>query len=147
LSKNIRVLVVDDDKTIQTTMKAILEDEGYTVDLASTGQEAINKTQATAYNIALLDIRLPDMDGVELLKRLKDPVPKTRKIMVTGFPSTQNAVAAVNGQADAYIIKPVDIEKLLETIRAQLKLQEEERQFSEKKVAEFIESRISDLKI
>ena len=68
-------------------------------------------------------------------------------MIIIGYISTQNAVAAVNGQADAYIIKPVDIEKLLETIRAQLKLQEEERQFSEKKVAEFIESRISDLKI
>jgi DNA-binding response OmpR family regulator len=146
MTKNARILVVDDEETIRTTVKAILEDEGYIVDTASTGAEAISKTEKTSYNIALLDIRLPDMEGVELLRLLKDPVPKTRKIMVTGFPSMQNAITAVNRKADAYLIKPVDIEKLLETIKEQLKLQEEEQQFSEFKVAEFIESRINDIK-
>jgi two-component system response regulator HydG len=126
-------------------MKAILEDEGCIVDLASTGKEAISKTEKTAYNIALLDIRLPDMEGVELLKLMKDPTPRTRKIMVTGYPSVQNAIAAVNKQADAYLVKPVDIEKLLETVQKQLQLQEEEQHFSEVKVAEFIESRIKSL--
>jgi DNA-binding response OmpR family regulator len=146
MTKTARILVVDDEETIRTTVKAILEDEGYIVDTASTGAEAISKTEKTSYNIALLDIRLPDMEGVELLRLLKDPVPKTRKIMVTGFPSMQNAITAVNRKADAYLIKPVDIEKLLETIKEQLKLQEEEQQFSEFKVAEFIESRINDIK-
>jgi DNA-binding NtrC family response regulator len=126
-------------------MKAILEDEGYIVDLASTGKEAISKTEKTAYNIALLDIRLPDMEGVELLKLMKDPVPRTRKIMVTGYPSVQNAIAAVNRQADSYLVKPVDIEKLLETVKNQLQLQEEEQHFSETKVAEFIETRVKSL--
>jgi DNA-binding NtrC family response regulator len=126
-------------------MKAILEDEGYIVDLASTGKEAISKTEKTAYNLALLDIRLPDMEGVELLKLMKDPVPRTRKIMVTGYPSVQNAIAAVNRQADAYLVKPVDIEKLLETVKNQLQLQEEEEHFSETKVAEFIETRVKSL--
>src|SRR4030066_1877254 len=118
--KNAKILVVDDDETIRKTMKAILEDEGYIVDLASTGKEAIGKTEKTVYNLALLDIRLPDMEGVELLKLMKDTVPRTRKIMVTGYPSVQNAIAAVNKQADSYLVKPVDIEKLLETVKEQL---------------------------
>ncbi len=126
-------------------MKAILEDEGYLVDLASTGKEAIGKTEKTVYNLALLDIRLPDMEGVELLKLMKDTVPRTRKIMVTGYPSVQNAIAAVNKQADAYLVKPVDIEKLLETVKKQLELQDEEQHFSETKVAEFIETRVKSL--
>ena len=126
-------------------MKAILEDEGYIVDLASTGKEAIGKTEKTVYNLALLDIRLPDMEGVELLKLMKDTVPRTRKIMVTGYPSVQNAIAAVNKQADAYLVKPVDIEKLLETVKKQLELQDEEQHFSETKVAEFIETRVKSL--
>jgi DNA-binding NtrC family response regulator len=147
MTKKARILVVDDEETIRTTVKAILEDEGYIVDTASTGAEAISKTQQNSYNIALLDIRLPDMEGVELLGLLKDPVPKTRKIMVTGFPSMQNAITAVNRKADAYLIKPVDIEKLLETIKEQLKLQEEEQRFSEFKVAEFIESRVKDISL
>ena len=62
-------------------MKAILEDEGYLVDLAATGKEAVQKTQEKAYNVALLDIRLPDMEGVELLELMKDSIPRTRKIM------------------------------------------------------------------
>jgi two-component system, NtrC family, nitrogen regulation response regulator NtrX len=143
--KNAKILVVDDDETIRKTMKAILEDEGYIVDLASTGKEAIGKTETTVYNLALLDIRLPDMEGVELLKLLKETVPRIRKIMVTGYPSAQNAIAAVNRQADAYLVKPVDIEKLLETVKKQLQLQEEEQHFSEAKVAEFIETRVKSL--
>src|SRR5271157_2980968 len=126
-------------------MKAILEEEGYLVDTAGSGREAIRKTQKTTYNIALLDIRLPDMEGVELLKLINDGVPKTRKIMVTGYPSMQNAIAALNKNADAYLIKPVDVESLLATVKNQLQLQNDEREFSEQKVTEFIESRVKEL--
>jgi DNA-binding NtrC family response regulator len=126
-------------------MKAILQDEGYIVDLASNGKEAIQKSQENNYNVALLDIRLPDMEGVELLKLLKDGVPRTRKIMVTGYPSLQNAISALNKNADAYLLKPVDVEKLLNTVKQQLEIQENERKFSEEKVAEFIESRVKEL--
>jgi DNA-binding NtrC family response regulator len=147
MDKHARILVVDDDESIRNTAKAILEDEGYIVDLATTGMEAIKRTEETAYNVALLDIRLPDMEGVELLKLMKDAVPRTRKIMVTGYPSMQNAVAALNKNADAYLIKPVDIEKLLNTVKEQLRLQENEREFSEQKVAEFIETRVKELSV
>jgi len=140
-----RILIVDDNDTIRKTLKAILEDEGYTVDLAATGQEAIQKTEENAYDIALLDIRLPDMEGVELLKLIKDNVPKTRKIMLTGYPSMQNAIAALNKDADAYLVKPVDVEKLLSTIKDQLELRENERHFSEEKIADFIESRVKEM--
>ena len=145
MDKHARILVVDDDETIRNTIKAILEDEGYLVDSAATGSEAVQKTKKTAYNVALLDIRLPDMEGVELLKLMKDTVPRTRKVMVTGYPSMQNAIAALNKNADAYLVKPVDIAKLLNTVKEQLQLQENEREFSEQKVAEFIETRVKEL--
>ena len=147
MDKHARILVVDDDENIRNTLKTILEDEGYIVDLAATGSEAIQKTKKSAYNIALLDIRLPDMEGVELLKLIKDTVPRTRKIMVTGYPSMQNAIAALNKSADAYLIKPIDIENLLNTVKEQLQLQENEKEFSEQKVAEFIETRVKELSI
>ena len=147
MDKNARILIVDDDESIRNTVKIILEDEGYMVDLASTGNEAIKMTEKTAYNLALLDIRLPDMEGVELLKLIKDNVPRTRKIMVTGYPSMQNAITALNKNADAYLVKPVDVEKLLNTVRDQLRLQEEEKNFSEMKVAEFIETRIKEISV
>ena len=81
------------------------------------------------------------MEGVELLKLMKDTVPRTRKIMVTGYPSMQNAIAALNKSADAYLIKPVNIEKLLNIVKEQLQTQESERECSEQKIAEFIEAR------
>jgi len=145
LDKHARILIVDDDETIRTTMKAILEDEGYVVDLASTGEEAIQLTMKTTYNIALLDIRLPDMEGVELLKLMRDSVPRTRKVMVTGYPSMQNAIAALNKNADAYLLKPLDNEKLLNLVKEQLDAQANELKFSEQKVAEFIESRVKEM--
>lgn len=139
------ILVVDDDETIRTTMKALLQDEGYIVDLAATGKEAIQKTQEKTYNVALLDIKLPDMEGIELLKLLKDSIPRTRKIIVTGYPSLQNAISALNKNADAYLLKPVDVEKLLEVVKHQLIEQENEVKFSEEKVAQFIESRVKEV--
>lgn len=142
-----RILIVDDDVTIRSTMEAILEDEGYTVDSAANGKEAIKKTNEQIYNLALLDIRLPDMEGVELLKLMKDSVPRMRKIMVTGFPSLQNAVEAVNRNADAYLIKPVDIDQLLTTVKEQLEKQEEDKKFNEQKVAEFIETRVKEISV
>lgn len=145
MDKHARILIVDDDESITNSMKTILEDEGYLVDTAVTGAGAIRKTEKTAYNIALLDIRLPDMEGVELLKLIKEGVPRTRKIMVTGYPSMQNAIAALNRSADAYLIKPVDVESLLRIVKEQLKLQEEEIEFSEQKVAQFIETRVKEL--
>ena len=147
MDKHPRILVVDDDESIRNTVKAILEDEGYIVDLAATGMEAIKRTEETTYNVALIDIRLPDLEGVELLKLMKDAVPRTRKIMVTGYPSMQNAVDALNKNADVYLIKPVDIEKLLNTVKEQLQLQENEREFSEQKVAEFIETRVKEMSV
>src|SRR5512139_3806370 len=140
-----RILIVDDDVTIRSTMEAILEDEGYSVDSAANGKEAIKKTQEQIYNLALLDIRLPDMEGVELLKLLKDGVPRTRKIMVTGYPSMQNAISALNKNADAYLRKPVEVETLLATVKQQLAEQEAELKFSEQKVADFIESRVKEV--
>jgi len=147
LGKRARIIIVDDDETIRKTMKAILEDEGYLVDTTVTGAEAVQKTRKTPYNIALLDIRLPDIEGVELLRLISDGVPKTRKIMITGYPSMQNAIAALNKNADAYLIKPVEVETLLRTVKNQLQQQEDEREFSERKVSEFIESRVKDVSV
>ena len=140
-----RILVVDDDEGIRNSLATILKDEGYMVDVAKSGSEAIKKSRATVYNVALIDIRLPDMEGTEILTRMRETVPKIRKIILTGYPSLQNAIEAVNRNADAYILKPVEVEKLLDTVREQLKLQETEKKYSEQKVAEFIETRVKEL--
>ena len=140
-----KILVVDDDESIRKSLTAVLRDEGYAVDVAASGGEAIRKSEETVYNLALIDIKLPDMEGIDILTRMKDTVPKVRKIIMTGFPSVQNAIAAVNRKADAYLVKPLEVEKLLGTIREQLKLQENEKQYNEQKVTEFIETRVRQL--
>jgi DNA-binding NtrC family response regulator len=137
-----RILIVDDDENILCVEAAILKDKGYKVETAATGAEAIEKTERRHFDLMLVDIRLPDMEGTEVITRVHDTIPKIRKVIVTGYPSLQNAVAAVNNGADAYVMKPFDVEKLLETVRKQLDLQDQERKFSEEKVADFIQTRV-----
>ncbi|MEM2130569.1 MAG: response regulator [Candidatus Bathyarchaeia archaeon] len=140
-----RILLVDDDESIRETFKAILEENGYIVDTAENGKEAIEKTHKNFYNAILIDIRLPDMDGTELLGAIKDTTPKMVKIIVTGYPALQNAIAAVNKGADAYVIKPPKIKELLATLKEHLQRQKEEKRVSEEKVAEFIQKRAKEL--
>jgi DNA-binding NtrC family response regulator len=140
-----RILIVDDDESIRKVLKTILEENGYTVDTAENGKTAIWKTNTKFYNLALIDIRLPDTEGTKLLARIKDTMPKMRKIIITGYPSVQNAVEALNKGADAYIMKPFDMEKILKTIGEQLKKQEMEKKYSQEKVTEFIETRVKEL--
>jgi DNA-binding NtrC family response regulator len=140
-----KILIVDDEESVRTTMKAILEDENFEVDTATNGKDAIQLSKEKMYNIALLDIRLPDIEGVDLLKLLKEYVPRTRKIMLTGYPTLQNAVTSVNKNADAYLFKPVDVKELLGIVKEQLRLQAEEKEFGETKVAQFIETRIKEV--
>jgi len=136
-----RILVVDDDEEVCNSFKQLLELRGYSVDVAKTGREAIEKSNANFYNLALLDIRLPDMDGTELLTKMRDTIPKMVKIMVTGYPALDNVKDAINKGANGYIVKPAEIDELLRTVKEHLDRQDEERKYSEKKVAEFIESR------
>jgi len=143
--ENARILIVDDDENIRKVLKTILEEEGYAVDEAENAKKAIEKSRRNVYNLALIDIRLPDMEGIELLTRMKDTVPKMRKIIITGYPTLQNAIEAVNRGADAYILKPFDMEKVLATIKEQLRKYEEEKRYSQEKVAEFIEARVKEL--
>jgi len=145
MDERARILIVDDDESIRRVMVTILELEGYSVDTAEDGREAIEKSNSNFYNVALIDIRLPDMEGTTLLSAMKDTVPRMIKIIVTGFPSLQNAVDAVNKGADAYILKPVNMENVLETINDHLMRQEEARKHSEEKITEFIETRVQEL--
>jgi len=140
-----KILIIDDDENIRETLAMVLEQEGYIIDRAKNGKEAIMKSQSNFYNLAIVDWRLPDIEGTKLLGELKETVPKMAKIMLTGYPSMSNAVAAVNNRADAFFTKPVDFELLFGKIRELLREQEEERSFSEEKVSQFIETRSKEI--
>jgi len=122
-------------------MATILEGEGYSVDTVENGKEAIAKSNMKLYNLALIGIRLPDMEGTQLLTKIRATTLRMRKIIVTGYPTIPNAIEeAVNKRTGAYLPKPFDVTKAIETVKDQLKKQAEEAKYSEEKVAGFIET-------
>ena len=141
-----RLLIVDDDEAILRNLEKILQLEGYETDIARTGFEAIEKTKTNFYNLALLDIKLPDMEGTELLKRMHETFPKMVKIMMTGYPDLENAIASLNSGADAYLIKPVSVQRLLDVVKQKLAEQKNVEEMTEEKVKEWIETRVRKLK-
>jgi DNA-binding NtrC family response regulator len=143
--KKANVLIVDDQEGILETLSAILEEKGYRTDTAKTGGEAIEKSKTNFYNVALLDIKLPDIEGTKLLTRIEETSPRMVKIMVTGYASLENAMEALNLGADAYIMKPVDPENLLKVINEKLKAQREAEKMSQEKIAKWIETRARKL--
>lgn len=145
MSGRTRILVVDDDESVRRVLTVALENEGYVVDSARDGKEAVEKSRASFYNLALIDIRLPDIEGTRLLSEMSETTPKMMKIIVTGYPSLQNAIEAVNKGADGYIIKPVNMETLLATVKAYLEKQQEAKRYSEQKVVEYIETKAKEI--
>jgi two-component system response regulator HydG len=139
------ILVVDDDINICQALSLILIKRGWNVEVANTGKEALQKAQMRAFNVTLLDIRLPDIEGTKLLKLLPKTTPKMIKIMVTGYPELRNAVEALNDGADAYLMKPVRPEDLLITIRAKLEEQQQAERATEETMTGFLETRAKKL--
>jgi DNA-binding response OmpR family regulator len=117
-----RILVIDDDKSILRTFTRILQKNGYDIEVAETGKEAIEKSKMRRYDLALIDIRLPDMDGTDLLVKLQKTMVDAVKIMITGFPSLETGVKALDEGADAYLVKPVKPEELIALINEKLKV-------------------------
>jgi DNA-binding NtrC family response regulator len=140
-----KILIVDDDIILGESMVSILESEGHRVDVANNGKAAKTRIQNQFYNLILLDIRLPDITGIELLSIINKHSPRTRKIVLTGFPDINTAIRAVNEKADAYLVKPFEAEKLIKVINDNLELQKEDLEYTHKKVIEFIKNRVKEL--
>ena len=139
------ILIVEDDANIRETINIILQQKGYSTDTAKNGQEAIEKSKTKYFNLALLDIKLPDMESTKLLTTMHETSPKMVKIMITGYPSLENAVEALNMGADAYIMKPVNPDKLLALIEEKLKKQSQAEKMTEEKVVDWVKTRASKL--
>lgn len=143
--KKSSILIVDDNEGILETLSAILEEKGYRTDTAKNGREAIKKAKTNFYNAALLDIKLPDIEGTKLLTKIEETSPRMVKIMITGYASLENAVEALNLGADAYIMKPLNPDNLLKTINEKLKAQRKAEKMTQKKVTKWIETRAHKL--
>jgi len=139
--KNGTILVIDDDRAILDTFRTLLEREGHEVDVAENGAEAIDKSQKKYYDLAVIDVKLPDMEGTQLLSNLRSNFPRTKKIVITGYPALENAAMAVNLRADAYIVKPVKPQEFLKIVKEKLQEHDEEENVTEEKVMDWVETR------
>lgn len=136
-----RILIVDDDEHICRVMSLILEGEGFEVETANTGEEAIKRSKAKVYDAAILDIRLPDIDGTRLLKAMCETSPKMVKIMFTGYPNLQNAVESLNSGADAYLMKPPNPNDVINAIKEKLQKRKKEETATEETISVFVKTR------
>ncbi len=123
-NKDIRILVVDDEPTMSDALRHHLEDEGYTVDISANGTEAIDLFDGGAHHLVICDLQLPDMDGLALLRHMKDAKPNTEVIVVTGYGSVQAAVEATKAGAFYFVEKPFDFEELLPLMEKALERRE-----------------------
>ncbi|HPL41953.1 MAG TPA: sigma-54 dependent transcriptional regulator [Syntrophorhabdaceae bacterium] len=125
------ILIVEDEKTQRTLLTDLLKKEGYDSSDAGNGVDALNIFKKKAIDIVLLDFKLPDTDGLTLLKQFKQINPETEIIMVTAYGSIENAVDALKSGASEYLTKPVDLEDLLFKIK---KIEEKKQLIHENRV-------------
>jgi DNA-binding NtrC family response regulator len=111
-----KILVVDDEDALRTVLSGELVSEGYEVSTAADGDEAISNVQKENFDLVLLDIKMPRMNGFEVLKFIKEKYPKTKVVMLTGFADLKNAIESKKLGAEDFVSKPYDLVDLLTTI-------------------------------
>ena len=122
--KDIRILVIDDEPIMADSLKQNLSEEGYRVDTASSGAEAIELFDTAGHHLAICDIQLPDMDGIEVLRHMKDTHPATEVIVVTGYGTVDRAIVATKAGAFWFLEKPFEYEVLQKLVEKALERQE-----------------------
>jgi len=140
------ILIVDDDEIIRETLKDLLESKGYAVETAESAKEAMEKSKSRTFNLALLDIKLPDMEGTELLKKMHSIAPRMMKVMITAHGTLKNAMDSLNFGADGYLLKPINEKELVRVVEEKLKEQYTAEAMSEDEVAQWIHTRLQKLK-
>ncbi len=117
--KKANIMICDDEEGVRETLKHMLGDE-YELSFTANGEEAIEHIKANDPAVALLDIKMPKVSGMEALRKIKELKPNVRVVIVTGYESTDVATEAMNLGADDYIVKPFRKQKILAQIQALL---------------------------
>mgnify|MGYP003440776178 FL=1 len=111
------ILVIDDERSIRNTFKDIIEFENHTVDLAEKGSIAIDLMKKKSYDLIFSDIKMPEMDGIELLAKIKELNADIPVVMISGHGNIETAVECLKKGAFDFIEKPIDLNRLLVTLR------------------------------
>jgi len=112
LMSNIKILVVDDELIVRESMGNWLQEEGYMVNTSENGHDALEKIKTGTYDLAVVDIKMPGMDGIELLRNIKEIFPDLPILIMTAYASVDTAVQAMKDGAFDYIVKPFDPENV-----------------------------------
>src|SRR5665648_676294 len=110
-----RILVIDDERSIRNTLKDILEFEKYQVELAEDGFKALEMLKTNDFDVILCDIKMPGMDGIEVLQKVEELKPDIPVVMISGHGNIDTAVESIKKGAFDYIEKPLDLNRLLIT--------------------------------
>lgn len=112
-----KILVIDDERSIRSTLKDILEFEGYKVEMAENGKQGVEKATAGSYDLIFSDIKMPEMDGLEVLQALQQAEVESPIVMISGHGNIETAVECIRGGAFDFIEKPIDLNRLLVTVK------------------------------
>lgn len=112
-----KILVIDDERSIRNTLKDILDFEGYTVVLAENGKQGLQLATETAFDLIFSDIKMPEMDGIELLNALRQAEVESPIVMISGHGNIETAVECIRSGAFDFIEKPIDLNRLLVTVK------------------------------
>ncbi len=122
------ILVVDDELLVRDLLYDFFNDQGWQISVAESGSKALGILQNKKIDIVLTDLKMPEMDGMDLTHKVKEDYPGLPVMVMTGYPSVESAIEALRAKAADYITKPFNINKLLKTVAAAVEQAESERQ-------------------
>ncbi len=119
------ILLMEDEPSIAKGLENVLTEEGYSVDVAMTGRNAMEKIHQKPFDLLVADLRLPDMDGMDVIRRMKQEQPKTEVVVITGYSTVASAVEAMKGGVYDYLPKPFTEDEFKAAVDGALKKKEE----------------------
>src|SRR5262245_29832416 len=128
---SIKVLLIDDDPSALSLMRYLFEEQGYEVTTAEQGNQGLAFAKEDAFDLVLTDLQLPDMDGIELIKQLKEVMPATEIIMVSGYGSLREAINAIKAGAFHFVEKPVEFEELMVLVGKALRIRQQDEEIKQ----------------
>ncbi len=134
------VLLVEDERSVAKGLEMVMHEEGYDVDLADTGRGALDKFRGSEFDLVVADLRLPDIDGMDVVQHVREKQPETRVVIITGYPSVSSAVQAVKMGVSDYLRKPFTADEFKTAVKSAL--QEKKKESIEKLISETQEERL-----